>query len=362
MLAWAWEGRRRDGHLLHHFTDGVGRRLGRGPHTDGLADQPVGQDRDGQGLHVVRDHVVPVVQQRLGLGRPVQADGRPRTRPQDDVRPAPGGLHDVQHVVGDGVRHLDRPHPLLQPADVGRVQDRPQVLDRLPVPVLAEQVPLGRPVRVPHVGAQQEPVELALRQRVGALELVRVLGGDDEERRPEPVRLPVERHLPLAHRFEQRRLGPRRGPVHLVGQHHLGEQRAGDEPELPGRLVEDAGAEQVGRQQVRGELDPAERAVDAPGQGLGQERLAHPGDVFQQQVAVGQEGHQGQADDLRLAQDHRGDVGVQRLQVVGRSGIDPHAAARAGVWVRGGPHEHDRNPRPGSRIRPENTARPPPGK
>ena len=107
------------------------------------------------------------------------------------------------------------------------------MVDRLAVAVLPEQIALGRPVRVAHVGPHQEAVELALRQRVGALELVGVLRREDEERRAERVRLPVERHLPLAHRLQQGRLGPRRGPVDLVGQHDLGEQRARAGTETP---------------------------------------------------------------------------------------------------------------------------------
>ena len=40
------------------------------------------------------------------------------------------------------------------------------------------------------------------------------------------VRRAVDGDLALLHRLEQRRLGLRRGPVDLVGEHDVGEQRA----------------------------------------------------------------------------------------------------------------------------------------
>jgi hypothetical protein len=88
---------------------------------------------------------------------------------------------------------------------------------------------------------EHEPVLLGLRQRVGALLLDRVLGGQHEERVGSLCRWPADRHLPLLHGFQQGGLGLRRGPVDLVGQDDVGEDRAVDEPEPPlaGRLSSD---------------------------------------------------------------------------------------------------------------------------
>ncbi len=86
--------------------------------------------------------------------------------------------------------------------------------------------------RVAEAQADQEAVELRLRQRERALVIDRVLRGDDQERRLERVRLAVDGHAPLGHRLQQGRLRPRRGPVDLVGQHDLGEDRPGAELEL----------------------------------------------------------------------------------------------------------------------------------
>ena len=93
-------------------------------------------------------------------------------------------------------------------------------------------------VRVADRDRQREPVELPLGQRIRAVLLDRVLGRDHEERRGQRVRHALDRHLPLLHRLQQRRLRPRRRAVDLVDQHDVGEDRAGHEPELvpcPGR-------------------------------------------------------------------------------------------------------------------------------
>ena len=50
------------------------------------------------------------------------------------------------------------------------------------------------------------------------------------------------------------------------------------------------------------------RAAEALGQRLGQQRLADAGHVLEEEMALGQERNQGEADDLRLAQDDPGDV------------------------------------------------------
>ncbi len=78
---------------------------------------------------------------------------------------------------------------------------------------------LGR--RVAEADAHAEAVELRLGQRVGAVELDRVLRREHEERLRQRPRHAVDRDLALAHRLEQRRLRARRGAVDLVGEQHV---------------------------------------------------------------------------------------------------------------------------------------------
>ena len=67
-----------------------------------------------------------------------------------------------------------------------------------------------------------------------------------------------------------------------------------------------------------------DRAVDGPGQRLGQRRLADAGHVLDQQVALGEQGDQRDPDDLRLADqdtfDVRGDPLDGRVQLVQGAG------------------------------------------
>ncbi len=96
----------------------------------------------------------------------------------------------------------------------------------------------------------------------------------------------------------------------------------GPELELAGVLVEHRDPGDVRGQQVRGELDPAYRRVDAAGQGLAQHRLADAGHVLDQQVTLGEQHDQRRVDDVRLALDDLLDVPAdpphdtrQRLEV-----------------------------------------------
>jgi hypothetical protein len=112
----------------------------------------------------------------------------------------------------------------------------------------------------------------------------------------------------LLHTFEERGLRLRAGAVDLVPEHDVREDRARPELEVAALLIEDVHAGHVGRQQVRRELDPAERAVDRPRDRLGQHRLAHAGDVLDQDVAFGDERGEREPDLAVLALDDLLDV------------------------------------------------------
>ncbi len=193
------------------------------------------------------------------------------------------------------------------------VGDGAQVVQRIVPGVLVHHRELGLRVRVADRHAGGEAVPLCLGQGVGALHLDRVLGGDHHERRAERVGLAVDGDLVLLHALQQRRLGLRRGPVDLVADDDVGEHRAGPELEGLGLAVVDGDPGDVAGQQVRGELDAADRAVDGPGQRLGQRGLADAGHVLDQQVAFGQHGDQRDPHHLRLADQHLLDVGGDAL-------------------------------------------------
>ena len=105
-------------------------------------------------------------------------------------------------------------------------------------------------IGIAHRDAQQKTVELALGQRVRALEFERVLRGDDHERPRQRIGLAVDRHLAVAHRLQQGALRARRRAVDLVGQHDVAEDRPARVNELARLRVEDVAAGDVAGQQV----------------------------------------------------------------------------------------------------------------
>jgi hypothetical protein len=110
----------------------------------------------------------------------------------------------------------------------------------------------------------------------------------------------------LLHRFEQGRLGLRRGPVDLVGQQHMGEHRTGVKGELLAALafLENVAAGDVGRQQVGRELDAPEVERQQPRQRLDELGLAESGKAFEQHMASSEQRRDDLVDRLFLAEDH----------------------------------------------------------
>src|SRR4029077_10864052 len=105
----------------------------------------------------------------------------------------------------------------------------------------------------------------------------------------------------------------------LVAEHDVGEDRTGLEDEVLQLAVVDADPGHVGGEQIRGELEAAPLAVDAPGDRLGQHRLADAGHVLDQQVALGGQPDEGETDDLRLAFDDFLDIRGDRLEGLRKS-------------------------------------------
>ena len=200
------------------------------------------------------------------------------------------------HQVDDVLLHLlvevDAVHQRAQPCEVGRLQDPFDRLRRLGTRHAPYDGQLLVTVGVADHDLQHEPVDLRLRQRVGAFLLDRILRGQHHERVVQRMGGVADRHLPLLHRLQQRALHLGGGAVDLVGQHDVGEDRPLLGGELAGSGVVDEGAHQVGRQQVRGELDAPEAGTDRLRQGGDRQRLGQAGDAFDQQVGVGDQADQ----------------------------------------------------------------------
>jgi len=76
------------------------------------------------------------------------------------------------------------------------------------------------------VDLEHETIHLGFGEGIGPFLLDGVLRGQDQERVRQGEGLVPDRHLPLLHGFQERRLHLGRGAVHLVGQDDVGENRA----------------------------------------------------------------------------------------------------------------------------------------
>ena len=227
---------------------------------------------------------------------------------QFEFRPGPVM---TQIVLAD---EINRATPKTQSALLECMEERQATIDgtTYPMPdpflVIATQNPIEYEGTFALPEAQLDRFMLRLRQRVGALVLDRVLGGDHQERPLEPVGLAVDGDLALLHRLEQGGLGLGRGPVDLVGEQQPGEDRPAPEVELAAALVVDERAGEVGRQQVRRELDPREADARHLCEGACDQRLGEARKVLDQHMTVGKQPEQDELERLALAHDRALDL------------------------------------------------------
>ena len=135
-----------------------------------------------------------------------------------------------------------------------------------------------------------ESVELRLWKGISPFVLDRVLGSQDDERPGQGIAGAVDCHLPLFHGFEQRCLGLRRRAVDLIGENDRCEDRPGLDAKRARRQVEHACPDNVGRHQVRGELNPLEVSLDESREDLRHQGLAGARHAFEENVAAGDQG------------------------------------------------------------------------
>ena len=155
---------------------------------------------------------------------------------------------------------------------------------------------------------EHEAVDLSLGQRVRALRLDRVLRRHHEEGVGHEVRLLRDRHLPLLHHLEQRRLHLRRRAVDLVREEEVAEDRPELGVERGAGRQEDARADQVRRHEVGRELDALEAPVEDLRGRLDRERLREARHALDQQVPAREQADEHALEHGVLARDHALDL------------------------------------------------------
>ena len=138
-------------------------------------------------LHVVGRDEVATVQERATAGELEDRERPARARADLDRGRRPGRRDDVDDVVADRLGDVDALERALELEQLLPVNHRAEdYLVRLALHAPLDDLPLLVPARVADPDPEQEPVELRLRERIGALVLDRVLRREHEER-------PVER-------------------------------------------------------------------------------------------------------------------------------------------------------------------------
>src|SRR6202034_265138 len=237
------------------------------------------------------------------LRRADQALAGARRQPELQIRPLAGARDERLGVVEQRVRYVYRAHRMLHARHRRGVQRRLDLRQQLAALAAAQQLALVCAVRVAEGDAHQEAVELRLGQAEGAELLVRVLRGDHEEHIRQRIGGAVGAHLPLLHGLEQRALGARTGAVHLVGEQQLREDWAVAEIKALAGAIEHRDADDVGGQQVAGELHALPGEPEHVGEGVRERRLADTRHVLDQQVAARQQAGEAQPDLPGLAED-----------------------------------------------------------
>ena len=149
-----------------------------------------------------------------------------------DTRDVAALARDRDHVAADSLGKIGRVELVTCLVEPDDAEERPNLTEHVRRDALVRKVEhlvFTLRIRVVDQDLEEKTVELRLGQLEHVPMLVRVLRRDHEERIRKLVRLALDRHLPLLHRLEQRRLCARRRAVDLVREQHVREDRAGEE-------------------------------------------------------------------------------------------------------------------------------------
>ena len=271
------------------------------------------QNRVGERPDVFEAHVVTPLRECPRLPPKNEILGGPDARPEgdplvDEVRrisigARPGGPNDVDRITQDRVRDGDLSYEPLERDEI-RARDCVLELRLQDSSCRAHHVQLLVFGKMVHDDLEHEAVELRLWQRVGAFELDGILSREHIEGLFEHVRRSLNGNAVLLHRLQERRLGLGGCAVDLIREQNVREDGSrGEHHAAPARLrvfLDNVGARDVRRHQVRSELDSRELEIEDLSDGVDQQRLGQPGNTEQQAIATDEERKKHLLDDLFL--------------------------------------------------------------
>ena len=184
--------------------------------------------------NVVHRHIEPPAQQDVGFCRqqqslPSSGAAAPlhpfRNKVRCDLVIGPCRAGETSGVVRHVTTHWDTPDQVLKLHNLFAGNHGAQAGHRIERR-LHQDLLLFFQRWVINIDHEQKTIQLRLRQPIGPLLLDRVLRGQYQEGLGQGVRHAAHRHMPFLHAFQQGRLGLGRGPVDLISQQHVGENRA----------------------------------------------------------------------------------------------------------------------------------------
>ena len=137
-----------------------------------------------------------------------------------------------------------------------------------------------------HVDAQHEAVQLRLGQRIGALELARILRREHHEIAGQSKHRALDAHLPLFHRLKECSLRLGACAIDLIDQHDIGKERPGTKDEAALARIEDMHPDDVARHEVRRPLDAFKFTTQDVRQRLREQSLAQARHALHENVAA----------------------------------------------------------------------------
>ena len=265
------------------------------------------------GTHILRDHIATPFSEGEGFRGEGHVDARAWTTTEPDhagevgelvLVGLAGGVHDVHDVLLDLLIHVHLAHQLAGVQDVIGAHHFLRLWIATGTYVLSDDQLLLLLARVIQHHLQHEAVGLGLRQWVGPFLFDRVHRGHHEERLWQGIGGGPQGYLPLLHGFEQSALHFGGRPVDLIRQNEVAEDGTLLHAELLVPLAVDQGADKVGGKEVRCELDAAEANVHGLGKCFDGHGLGQPRNTFQQDMPIGEQGHQQFLHHVLLAHDH----------------------------------------------------------
>jgi len=136
--------------------------------------------------------------------------------------------------------------------------------------------------RIPNDDFHHEPVDLSVGQRIRPFALDRILRSHHQKRRRKHVRFAGDCHLALLHDFEQRTLHLRGGTVDFIREQKVRKYRPERCREIACLGVVYAIADEIGRHQIRCELNAPEGSPNRLRERFDSERLGEARDAFDQ--------------------------------------------------------------------------------